>query len=118
MRNEKGFSYVEVLVSLTILVLVLVPSINLFGQSLISIDSSTDTLQAINAAQGKLEELRVSGYGEIVSEDWVGVSEYPGLWLRVDVWAEDSEKGLKSVTVYVKEEEEIFSLTSIIKVRE
>lgn len=87
MKSDKGFTLLEVVISVLILGIVLVPLMGLFFGSQQRYDRSTETTIAANLAQQKIEELvgaNLDTYEEN-PESWTEFEEYPGYFYQVDV---------------------------------
>lgn len=65
-EREQGFTLLEVVVSVAILFLALVPMMDLFSLSTRWADSSRQDLMALALAQGKIEEIKKASFEEVV----------------------------------------------------
>ena len=67
-RSEEGFSLIEVMVSIVLLSLVLLPIISYFITSIQAVDHTEQRTIALNLAQAKIEELKIKDFNNIVDE--------------------------------------------------
>jgi len=61
MTNEKGFTLVEILAAMTILVIVLISFFTMFSQSALFTRSNEETLRATNLANRAMDIMRADG---------------------------------------------------------
>jgi prepilin-type N-terminal cleavage/methylation domain-containing protein len=67
-RNEKGFSLIEVLAVAAVLGLLMLPVFSMFsGASLAALVGGQET-QAVTLAQQRMEELKGMGYGQLMDQ--------------------------------------------------
>ncbi|WP_083757246.1 type IV pilus modification PilV family protein [Carboxydothermus hydrogenoformans] len=65
MMKEKGFSLVETMVAVLLLLLILIPLLNLLTASSFSYNAAGNQTKALNAAREIIEELRLKSYEQI-----------------------------------------------------
>lgn len=61
MKNERGFTLIEVLASMTILFIILISFLSIFAQSAMFTRTNENSLQATNLADRVMEVLRADG---------------------------------------------------------
>ena len=71
MKRERGFSLMEIVVSLALLGLIVGLVINIFPSSIVASHSASEQMEAENLAQSLIEETRASGFSSLteITED-------------------------------------------------
>lgn len=87
MKDDKGFTILEVVIAMLIIGIITVPALGLFSSSLQLYDRSTESTIAINLAQLKMEEIIGTDVGEYERNpvEWKKFSEYTGYNYQVDI---------------------------------
>ncbi|MBO8137647.1 MAG: type II secretion system protein [Desulfotomaculum sp.] len=101
--NQRGFTLVEVVISLTIILMVIVPLGQMLIQGRGQAAANLINIQAVNLAQGIMETVKAKKYSQVNSTGWQEISAPPpgGKWLyRITV--ECGSYNLKTVTVYLR----------------
>jgi type II secretory pathway pseudopilin PulG len=87
LKNEDGFTYLEIILSLLIVTVTLIPILNMFSGGQERYHRSTDNTIAINLAQKKMEEIVGSNLDTFQEnpDTWLEFSDYPGYYYQVDI---------------------------------
>ena len=104
LKTEKGFTLLEVLVAIVLLVVGVAVLVGLFSNALIGSSDAENTTIAMNLIQGRMEEIRNLGFSNIIPEPKVDVSGFPGFQRKVsidDPEGDPTVNDLKQVTVTV-----------------
>lgn len=103
LNNKNGFTLIEVMLSLTIIAVALIPLSNLFLQSKYVSVSSLHTIQAVTMAQSILERIKAENYHQVTSGNWQQFTEASckGNWYYKLI-VQDKEHNLKEVTVVLR----------------
>lgn len=123
--GNSGFTLIEVLIAVLILVAAIIPLMTAFIHGARWTAESRDLITAVNLAQGKLEELKNRPYAKLEEGEPTDPNQtppsfpgYPGYTYRVAVSetdvSGDGKNDLKTVTVAVYESatgREVVSLT-------
>lgn len=78
MNGRKGFTLLELICAVAILVVALVGLLSSYAGCFNLVESSTNTSIAVNEAQRIMEEMRTRNLTNIVSEDWLAWVEDKG----------------------------------------
>src|SRR3989338_2877858 len=99
-RNAKdGFTLLEVLLTIILMVAVFVVLLEAFSTGLFSGGENETELVGINLAQEKMEEIRNKSYATIVNEAKAVIAAFPAFQMEVAVTT--PQTSLKQVTVNV-----------------
>ena len=98
-KKNRGFSLIEVLLVLILLVAVFFPLIQILSRTLIASGEAKNTNTALKIAQTKLEQIKNSSYSSISSEAKSTVSAFPAFQEQVIVT--EPNTGLKNIRVIV-----------------
>lgn len=103
-QSDWGFTLVEVVVSMLIITIALVPMMELFTGSRLNFGQATTATAALFLAQEKMEELAAQGPKNITSnsDHWEEFSGFPGYRYQVRVSLKDQDLELYNVTVKVQ----------------
>jgi len=96
-NTKKGFTLLEVLLTLVLLATGVIAIAGLFGAGLSGSLDAEYTSIAMNLSQGRLEEIRNKDYDSIADEEYAEVTGFPLFQRKVDVTEPFDE--LKQVTV-------------------
>lgn len=101
--NEQGFSFTEVILSMLIISIALIPMMNMFSVCGENYHYSTETTTALNLAQEKIEELKHLKAGEILSDPsaWLELADAPSFKYQVEKTIVDLAQGLYKLDVRV-----------------
>jgi len=118
LKDDQGFTFIEVIVSLLIMVVALVPMMDLFAAGRENYGRAGETTTAINLAQEKLEELKDMKASLITANpsSWISFSEAPSYRYQVEVTRVNNMLQLYKVEVRVQYvfsgEERVVSLST------
>lgn len=103
-QGDWGFTLVEVVVSMLIITVALVPMMELFTGSRLNLSRSTTATTALFLAQDKMEELAHQDPGDITPnpDHWEDFNGFPGYRYQVRVSLKDQDLELYNVTVEVQ----------------
>ncbi|MGI6065458.1 MAG: type IV pilus modification PilV family protein [Bacillota bacterium] len=101
--HDHGFTLLEVVWAMVIIMIVLIPIISFFSGSRERYARSAQVTRAVNLAQEKMEELVSRNPEELcqVSPSWEPFGEYPEYRYRVEVTCTDVELELYKIQVKV-----------------
>jgi prepilin-type N-terminal cleavage/methylation domain-containing protein len=109
MRNNHGFTLLEILVSIAILGLLAAVFFQFFILSQKTTNGNQEKLVAINIAQGVLERIKFGVYPEITEPPASPVIDYPKTYLKADCTIEcDKKYTIKINNVDYKIEIDVF----------
>ncbi|MGI6678591.1 MAG: type IV pilus modification PilV family protein [Dehalobacterium sp.] len=78
-QNDSGFTFVEVIVAMVIIMIGLIPLLGLFNSGLKNYDRSTKTTVALHIAEERIEELGERDLSKPVDDtDWPSVPGFNG----------------------------------------
>lgn len=102
-ENEQGFSFTEVILSMLIISIALIPMMNMFSVSRVNYRNSMETTTALNLAQEKIEELKHLKAEEIPSNpsEWLEFAHAPAFKYQVETAEVDMSRGLYKLDVRV-----------------
>ena len=75
-HGDSGYTFVEILIALTILGIVVVPFLGLFSSSFAAINNSGNQTRAINLCRDKIETLKAEEFASVYS-DYITESNNP-----------------------------------------
>ena len=104
LKTEKGFTLLEVLVAIVLLVVGVAVLVGLFSNALIGSSDAENTTIAMNLIQGRMEEIRNLGFSNIIPESKADVSGFPEFQREVAIYDPEGDptvNDLKQVTVTV-----------------
>ena len=104
LKAEKGFTLLEVLVAIVLLVVGVAVLVGLFSNALIGSSDAENTTIAMNLIQGRMEEIRNLGFSNIIPESKADVSGFPEFQREVAIYDPEGDptvNDLKQVTVTV-----------------
>jgi len=96
-KGRSGFTLLEVLITIVILVLALFPLVQIMSSGLLAGLESEATAHVMNLAQMKMEEIKDTSFANIVSQSKQGFPGHPGYSYAITV--NQPETGLKEVSV-------------------
>ncbi|NPV72440.1 MAG: hypothetical protein HPY89_01310 [Pelotomaculum sp.] len=99
--NRKGFIFLDLVFSITIFSLVLIPVLNMMLGSTLNSAAAKKTDIAVNLAQMKLEEYRNTGFGELLPvEEKTAFEDHPGFTYTVGLVQDGRISRVVTVTVF------------------
>ncbi|ATW23995.1 type IV pilus modification PilV family protein [Candidatus Formimonas warabiya] len=103
-KNEDGFTFLEVVLSLLIIGIILVPMLNLFYGSQQRSDRSTETTIAVNLAQEIMEEKVAQDPAVIEAnpDSWAEFEDNPGYFYQVEVTKNNELLNLYTIDIRVQ----------------
>ena len=103
-KNARGFTLIEILVSLTILTIALPPLLKVFSEAGNQSANSANETTALNLLRYKMAELEMQGYPEETGEDEGEFGEGSRFQWRSNIQETDTE-GVRLVSVTVNWQE-------------
>lgn len=97
--SQPGFSLVELLLALLLIVIGLFPLLSALSTSLIAVSASKTNAQAANLAQTKMEEIKSQNFDAISAEGKSQLVSYPAFKREVQVT--NPQTNLKDVKVII-----------------
>jgi len=77
-KDRRGFTLIELIVSITILAIVIVPTLGLFSAAFKNNRYAKEKLVAIALAQGRIEELKAMNYQNLIGQEGTTAVEKDG----------------------------------------
>lgn len=100
-QKDAGFTLVEVIVAMVIMMIGVIPLLSLFGSSLNNYDRSTKTTVALNIAEEKLEVLGEEDLStQIGITGWEEIASSPGYEYQIEVKDVSYEVNGQEVELY------------------
>lgn len=103
--SKKGYTLIEIIITVTILTLITVPICTLLTQSVYSNIKSKEMIAALGLAQGKIEELKALSFDEIrtrLGEQYEDAVESNNYYFRRSVKIQIEEANLLRITVRIQ----------------
>ncbi|HHY13460.1 MAG TPA: type II secretion system protein [Thermoanaerobacterales bacterium] len=103
-KNEKGFTLIELILAVAILAIIITPMFGLFSETFNNNRIAKGKTEAVALAQSKIEELKTLDFNELSvmvgnPQEEIPISEYPKFNRSVNVSVE--EPGLLNIQVKV-----------------
>jgi len=83
--SSRGFTLLEVLLVMIMLVAVFFPLLQMLSSGLVASTEARNTNTAVKLAQQKMEEIKNTPFASIASEPWTVISSYPAYSRQVVV---------------------------------
>lgn len=100
MPDSKGFTLLEIIISIVLFTAGVVLVINLFSSALVSSIDAENTNIAMNLAQRRMEEMRNLSFNGIVSESKAAINGFTGFQRSVNVTTPYNGLDQVAVSVY------------------
>jgi len=102
-KEENGFSFIEVVIALAILAILVVGMVSVFSLGVLGTAGGGISNKAVALAQDKMEEILNKPFPQVATTNWTQFPEYSNYEYKIDV-ASDSHgyAELREVTVSVR----------------